>query len=312
MRALAHLRHTGRSFPVHIVVFLTPAFIIYSAFMIYPLFDSLRLSFFAQDAQHVTRFVGIDNYLKMATDPNWQPRFLAALRNSFLFFLINMLIQNPLALGLAALVSTRIRGSSIYRTLIFAPSVLSLVIVAFIWQLLLSPLWGIVKDLLAAVGLGELYQPWLGLENASLIVLALISSWQYLGVPLMLYYAALISIPDELIEAARVDGATGRYIFWRIKFPLILPMVGIVSLMTYIFNFNAFDVVYAIKGPLAGPNYASDTMMTFFYRTFFGFEFQPPNPTMGAAIAGSMFIILMAGVLIYIFFWQRRVETYEF
>jgi raffinose/stachyose/melibiose transport system permease protein len=114
-----------------------------------------------------------------------------------------------------------------------------------------------------------------------------------------------------LIEAAIVDGANPWQIFLRVKLPLVLPVVGIVSLMTYIFNINAFDVVYAVKGPLAGPNFASDTMMTLFYRTFFGYEFQQPNPTMGAAIAGAMFVILLVGVALYFFVWQRRVQTYE-
>lgn len=304
-------RNKGRPFPSHILVFLAPAAFIYTLFAIYPVLDSLRLGFFTQGAAQSEHFVGLDNFVRLATEATWQPRLLAALGNSFVFFLINMLVQNPIALALAAVLSGKTRGSGLYRTLIFAPAVLSLVIVAFVWEMLLSPLWGVIKNLLIAVGLGGVYQPWLGLPETSLITLGLISSWQYLGVPMMLYYAAFISIPHELTEAAIVDGANGRQIFWRVRLPLVMPMVGIVSLMTYIFNFNAFDVIYAVKGPLAGPNFASDTMMTFFYRTFFGFEFQPPNPTMGAAIAGVIFVILIAGVALYFLFWQRRVHTYE-
>ena len=101
----------------------------------------------------------------------------------------------------------------------------------------------------------------------------------------MLYFATLISIPNDLFEAAYVDGATDWQIFWRIKLPLLMPMIGIVSLLTYIGNFNAFDVIFALKGADAGPNYASDTMMTFFYRTFFGSGFQKADPHMGAAVA---------------------------
>ena len=222
-----------------------------------------------------------------------------------------MFVQNPIALLLAALLSMKTKGSAIYRTFLFAPATLSLVVVAFIWKLLLNPIWGISKDVLGLFGLEALAKPWLGLESTALPALALISAWQYLGIPIILYYASLISIPDELLDAACVDGASNWHTFWLIKFPLILPMVGIVSLMTFIGNFNAFDVIYAVKGAFAGPNYATDTMMTFFFRTFFGFETYPRNPQLGSAIAGLMFIILLFGVLVY-FFWRRRVETYEF
>lgn len=128
---------------------------------------------------------------------------------------------------------------------------------------------------------------------------------------MMLFYAALISIPDELIEAAYVDGATSWDVFWKIKFPLILPTVGIVTILTYVGNFNAFDLIYTTQGVLAGPNFSTDILGTFFYRTFFGHQLQLGNPTMGATIATMMFFIILLGVLIYMFFWQRRVQTYE-
>ncbi len=128
---------------------------------------------------------------------------------------------------------------------------------------------------------------------------------------MLLFYAALIGIPDALIEAARVDGASHWTVFWRIKFPLILPTVGIVTILTFVGNFNAFDLIYTTQGALAGPNFATDIFGTFFYRTFFGFQLQLGNPTMGATIATMMFLIILTGVLIYLFFWQRRVTTYE-
>ncbi|MCC7161436.1 MAG: sugar ABC transporter permease [Anaerolineae bacterium] len=299
-----------KSFPFHILVFLAPGLLIYFVFMCIPLLDSLRLGLFATDGG-VEQFVGLDNFVRLTSDPDWAPRFWSALGHSLVFFLINMLVQNPIALLLAALLASMGRSGAVYRTLIFAPTVLSLVITAFLWSLLLSPLWGLPKTILTPIGLAAFARPWLGLESTALPTLALMSIWQFIGVPVILYYAALIAIPNDFVEAAYVDGATGWDVFWRIKLPLILPVVGIVALMTFIFNFNAFDVVYAVKGALAGPNFASDTMMTFFYRTFFGYELQQPNPTMGAAIAGTSFAILMVGALFYIFVWQRRTQTYE-
>ena len=113
-----------------------------------------------------------------------------------------------------------------------------------------------------AIGQPQLFKPWLGLPETALITLSLISVWQFVGIPMMLFYAALIGIPEELTEAARVDGASPWAIFWRIKFPLILPTVGIVSILTFVGNFNAFDLIYTVKGALAGPNFATDIMGT--------------------------------------------------
>jgi raffinose/stachyose/melibiose transport system permease protein len=306
-------RPSRKPFPWHIVVFLAPAMIIYSVFMIYPLIDSLRFSLLAPSPENPREniFVGLQNYITLFTDPNWAPRLWGAIKNNFIFFAMHMLLQNPIGLLLAALLSTRIRGAAIYRTLIFTPTVLSVVLIGFIWQLILSPLWGIAKNFLKFFGAGAWFQPWLGLEQTALITLSLISVWQYVGIPMLLFLAAMIGIPDELIEAAKVDGATAWNVFWRIKFPLILPTVGIVAVLTFVGNFNAFDLIYSTQKALAGPNFSTDILGTFFYRTFFGFQLQASNPTMGAAVAGVMLIIILLGVLIYLFGYQRRLQRIE-
>jgi raffinose/stachyose/melibiose transport system permease protein len=120
-----------------------------------------------------------------------------------------------------------------------------------------------------------------------------------------------VGIPDMYLEAARVDGASSWAVFWRIQFPLLLPTVGIVSVLTFVGNFNAFDLIYTTQKALAGPNFSTDILGTFFFRTFFGVQLQPGNPTMGAAIAGVMFGIILLGVLIYYFGYQRRIARVE-
>ncbi len=302
-----------RRFPVHILVFLAPALIIYTTFMTYPLVDSLRLSLYTSDQRGNESFVGLDNYHKLMTDPLWEPRLKGAIINNVEFFAIHMFVQNPIGLLLAALLSSPfVRGRAVYRTLIFTPTVLSVVLIGFIWSMILSPLWGISGDIFTSLGLEQYAKkPWLGLEGTALPTLSLISVWQWVGIPMMLFLAALIAIPDELIEAARVDGATAWGVFWRIKFPLILPTVGIVGVLTFVGNFNAFDLIYTTQKVNAGPNFSTDILGTFFYRTFFGQQLQPGNPTMGATIAGVMFLIILAGVLLYMFGWQRRVTQVE-
>ena len=315
MAATTGKQRKRRKFPTHILVFLAPATIIYTLFMIYPMLNSIRLSFYAPTEQFGSSeevFVGLQNFVTLLTDPLWSERFWGALRNNFIFFLVHMVVQNSIGLLLAAMLTRReLRGRGAYRTLLFAPTMLSVVIIGFAWQLILSPLWGVAEGIMGIVGLEAYFKPWLGLEGSALITLSLISVWQFVGIPMMLFYAALLAIPYELSEAAFVDGASEWTVFWRIKFPLILPTVGIVAILTYVGNFNAFDLIYTVKGAVAGPNFATDLMGTFFYRTFFGQQLQLGSPTMGATVAGMMLLIILFGVLAFLFGWQRRVVTYD-
>jgi raffinose/stachyose/melibiose transport system permease protein len=144
-----------------VVVFLAPATVIYTLFMIYPLADSVRLSLFAPDEAGVLGFVGLANYTTILTDAIWSEPFWNALKNNFIFFLVHMLVQNPIGLLLAALLSLpKVPGRNLYRTLIFFPTMLSVVIIGFIWQLILSPLWGVSETLLGFRAARSLPCPW--------------------------------------------------------------------------------------------------------------------------------------------------------
>src|SRR5688572_4818552 len=146
-----------KSFPTHILVFLAPAVIIYTIFMVYPLLNSLRMSFFTFSPDSRETFVGLDNYVQLFTNQNFAPRFWGALKNNFIFFAIIMVVQNSIALLLAALIANdRRRFANFYRTIFFMPSVLSFVIIGFIWNLILNPLWGVTESMLDFVYLGFL------------------------------------------------------------------------------------------------------------------------------------------------------------
>jgi raffinose/stachyose/melibiose transport system permease protein len=295
----------------HIPVFLAPAILVYTALMIVPLFSTLKLSLY-KEVDQIQVFAGLENFRTLFGDPRWSKDFWNALGNNFWFFCVHMLLQNPIGIGLAALLSSpRLRMSAFYRTAIFVPTILSFVIVGFGWKLILSPIWGIAPNLLDAVGLKSLFAPWLGKEEYALTTLSLISVWQFVGIPMMLIYAALLNIPDEVLEAAECDGITGWSQFWKIQLPLILPSIGIISVLTFVANFNAFDLIYSAQGALAGPNYSTDILGTFLYRTFFGFQLQIGNPNMGSAIAFAMLMIILVGVSIYLFAVQTRLRRYQ-
>ena len=294
-------------------LFLGPAVAIYTLFSIYPLIATMALATYTTDNAGAYTFVGLANFVTLLTDAVWSKPFWNAAWNNLVFFAVHMAVQNPIGIALAGLLSlSGLKLKSLYRTVIFLPTMLSVVIVGFSWNLILSPLWGVAEDALKAVGLGSWFAPWLGLPSTALVTLALISVWQFVGIPMMLIYAALLNIPEELVDAARVDGLGQFRIFWHIKLPLVLPTIGLVSILTFVGNFNAFDLIYSVKGALAGPNFASDILGTFFYRTFFGFQLQLGNPTMGAAVATVMFFIILVGVCFYLFFIQRRMRRYAF
>ncbi len=296
----------------HILVFLAPAFLVYTAIMILPLIETLRLSLYnLVDGQTV--FVGLANFVTLFSDPRLSASFWNALSNNLIFFVIHMLVQNPVGIALAAMLSvSKLRFATFYRTAIFVPTLLSFVIVGFIWKLILSPIWGIAPGMMDWVGLKWMFAPWLGRADSALITVSLISVWQYVGIPMMLIYAALLNIPDEVLEAAECDGITGWSQFWKIKLPLILPSIGIISILTFVGNFNAFDLIYTVQGALAGPDGSTDILGTLLYRTFFGFQNQMGDRSMGATIATVMFLIILAGVSLYLFVIQRRMRRYQF
>jgi raffinose/stachyose/melibiose transport system permease protein len=294
-----------------LIVFLAPAIAIYSVFSILPLVLTILNSLYTRTGDGGTAWNGIGNFIRLLGDETWSKPFWNAFWNNIVFFIIHMLVQNPIGLALAALLSLpRLKFRSGYRTLIFMPTMLSVVIIGFVWQLILSPLWGIAKDALRTIGLGFLFAPWLGQESSALVAVSLISVWQFVGIPMILIYTALLAIPEELADAANVDGLNQWQTFFWVKLPLIWPTIGLVSVLTFVNNFNAFDLIYAMQGALAGPNFATDIMGTLFYRTFFGNQLQLGDPTMGATIATMMFVIILIGVLVYLFLIQRRIQRY--
>ena len=295
----------------HVAVFLAPAVLVYTAVMIVPLFGTLQLALY-RSAEGVAEFVGLANFRTLFGDPRWSASFWNALGNNFWFFLVHMIVQNPVGILLAALLSSpRLRFAAVYRSAIFVPTILSFVIVGFVWKLILSPLWGIAPTLLDAVGLRSLFAPYLGREEYALTTLGFISVWQWFGIPMMLSYAAMLAIPEEILEAAEIDGITGVSQFFKIKLPLLWPTIGVIAILTFVSNFNSFDLIYTAQGALAGPNFSTDILGTLLYRTFFGAQLQLGDPNMGAAIATMMLLIILAVVCAYLFFVQRKLVRYQ-
>jgi raffinose/stachyose/melibiose transport system permease protein len=297
-----------RSAGLHILVFLLPALLVYTVVMIYPLLSTLGQSFFSNNRQ----FVGLQNYFSIVLDPRLFRSFWNAFRNNVWFFFIHIAFQIPIGIMLAALLSgPGLKLHGFYRTVFFIPTTLSFVIVGFVWRLLLSPTWGVAQSLLRTVGLGGLFEPWLGKEQYALTTLGLISVWQFVGTTMLLIYAALLSVPDEMIDAAECDGVVGLAQFWKIPLPLLLPTIGVCGILIFIGNFNAFDLIYVTEGPAAGPAFSTDLLGVLMFRTLYGYQVQLGDKAMGATVASLMFLIILTGVCGYLFLVQRRLRRYQ-
>jgi len=294
------VRKRGDSWIVWLL-FALPALAVYTAFMAYPVINSLRLSFYSGSGYSLDKFVGFGNYVRLFTDSGISQRFWCAFGNTWVFFGITMLVQNTIGLLFALILTGKpLRAQGFYRTIIFIPVTLSVLVTGYVWKLILNPQWGALNIFLTKIGLSSLALPWLGDPRTALACIALVSAWQWAGMPTMMFIAGLERIPGDLFESAQIDGAGIWRIFARIKLPLIMPIVGIVSVLTFVGNFNAFDVVYAMEGANGPPNYSTDLMGTFFYRTGIAGQHPIGIPDMGlgAAVTTVTFFVLFAGILL--------------
>ena len=285
-----------------------PALLFYLVFMAYPLIDSIRMSLYTGGTGNTPRvFSGIANYVTLFTDPVYSQQYWNAMGNTLQFFVIHMLVQNVLGIVFAVLLtSPKMKGGNIYQAIIFIPTTFAVLVTGYLWSLILNPVWS--KGFWTALHLPGLAQPWLGNESTALIFVALVSCWQWIGIPTMMFVAGLNNISEDLYEAASIDGANGWKTFWRIKLPMIKPVVGMIAILTFVNNFNAFDIVFAMETANGAPGYSTDLLGTLFYRVGVAGQHPVgiPNPGLGSAIATITFLLLAIGSLLTLRYTRER------
>lgn len=302
----AWLRKNG-----HLVLFLLPGLILYAMFMAYPLVTSLSYSFSDWDGLVRKGFSGFRNFLVVLGQWPYNVRFWSALGHNAVFFGITLLIQSTLGLFLAVLLSRRWRGFAVFQAIYFLPYTLSMVVVGFLWLLLLNPTWGAVGHGLRELGLGAWVQPWLGQADTALVTVILVNAWHWLGFPVLVFLAAIQGVPRAFYEAGIVDGANEWQSFRYITLPLLLPTLTMMTILTFIWDFNAFELVFVMQGASGSPNYATDLLATFFYRTAFG------DPTTGgepgqigyASAIGVLMLIIIGAVSAFGVRFSQRNQT---
>ncbi|MEX2543253.1 MAG: sugar ABC transporter permease [Trueperaceae bacterium] len=249
---------------------LLPPAIFFIVFEIYPIVSALIYSLFHWNGIVREGFAGLDNFRRVLFDPPYQAWTINAFKNNVIVFAFGMTVQNGLALFLALLLGSNPRGTRFYQVVFFLPVTLAMVLVGFQWKLLLHPLFGLVNKFLESVGLESLSQPWLGQESTALMSIIVVNMWRWLGFPIIVFLAAIRSIPIEYFEAAKLDGANEWHIARYVTWPLIAPAVTIIVILTFIGSFNWFDLPYAMAGVDGPPGRATDVLALYFYRTAFG------------------------------------------
>ncbi|WP_433303839.1 carbohydrate ABC transporter permease [Actinoplanes sp. CA-030573] len=275
-----------------------PAILMFLGFVIFPVVMAGYYGFYKWKGYGPpTHFVGLDNYKTILQDSS----FHAALWHNGAIAVLSLVMQGPIALGLTLLLNRKMRGQSIIRVLIFVPFVIAEVIVGTAWSLMLQSN-GAVNDVLRSIGLDWLAVDWLSNPKIALWTLMLILTWKYVGFAVILFLAGMQNIPEELSEAAAVDGASYWQTQRRITLPLLAPTIRIWGFLSIIGALQLFDLVYIIWGQYVASTAGTSTMATYMVTE----GRNAGNYGYGNAVAVVLFTISLIIALIYQRFVLRR------
>lgn len=263
---------------------ILPSVLILGVFVYFSIGLNFYNSLFRWDAFSVEKvWVGLGNFQRLMEDDV----FWTALRNTVLVAIFSVIFQVGVALILAGVLEQRWLGkmSAVCRTVYFLPSMLSVTVVALLWQIMLTNQTGFVNELLEVVGLGALAHDWLGDANTAIFAAILCQQWQYLGYTMLLFIIAIQRVPSDYLEAAQIDGCGAVGTFFRVVIPNIRETILLNTTITIINSFKTFEGVFALT--YGGPGRASEVLGTMLYREAFR------NDAMGyaSAIGTVIFII---------------------
>lgn len=266
-------------------LFILPQAVLVAAFALYPIVMTHVYSLYEWPGfGPLDRFVGLANYVDVLTDD----LFWNAFAKSFVFMGGTVALQLPIALLLAILLnSERLYGRNVYRTLFFIPVVTTSAVIGIVMRSIFATRSGLVNEALSSVGLISEPIRWLSQGDTAMLALVLVASWKWLGIKLVMWLAGLQSLPRELYDAARVDGATWWQTFRHITVPLLIPVGVVVLLFSIVDALTAFDLIFTMTE--GGPGFATEFMELYIYRYAFT-SFAGGLPQLGfASTAGVIF-----------------------
>jgi raffinose/stachyose/melibiose transport system permease protein len=280
---------------ITIGLFVAPALIVYTLYVLYPIFTTFIYSFYDWDGMGVGTYVGLQNYLDLLKDAI----FWKSLTNNTWVVLTSVFAQIPLGLIMALMLFAPIKGIKFFSSIYFFPFLMSTVAVGLLWVLMFDPINGMINQLVNVFGFENI--AWLSEPNTALFAVLLVIVWQFAPFYMILFKAAIVGIPEELYEAAEIDGASSITKFFHITFPLLMPTIVSSSILAIVGSLKAFDIFYIMTG--GGPNHGTELLGTYMFKqAFINF-----NMGYASAIAFVMFFLaLLVTILIQTMDYYRK------
>ena len=279
---------------VVIILFLLPSVALFLLFVVLPVIQAAHYSLYRWNGLgSLEDYIGLKNYQALFSDPI----FLQALKNNFVIAVLSLALQLPAALALALLINRKMPGRTFFRTVFFLPYVLAPVVTGLIWSFIYNPSSGLVASLLRQFNPHATPPALLADTHTVLFAIFAAICWQYFGFHFVLYVAGLQNIPAELIEAARIDGASSRQTIFYVTLPLLGSTIRLSVFLSILGSLQYFDLIYVMSD--GGPVNASETMAT--YQLHYGLQ-------QFALGYGSAVGVIMFGLcLVFALFYQRVV-----
>ena len=287
------MRPRRRSTPYLLVA---PALALFTFAVLGPIGATAVFSFFDWNGFGPLEAVGIANYVRAATDPI----FRASFTHVAIYIALTIVLEVFVGLLLAGMVTGRPRGTAFFRVAFFIPVMLPMVVVAVLWSFVYNPDFGLLNSALDSVGLASFTNVWLGDTRTALVAVSVVSGWVFAGFYMAIFYAGFKQIPTDVIEAARIDGATEIQTFWRVKVPMIRHIIEVALLLCITGGFQSFDLFYVLTN--GGPYNATEIPTTYLVKVVF----RNQDVGYGSALAMVMSLVVLAVGAIYVRLRRRR------
>jgi raffinose/stachyose/melibiose transport system permease protein len=282
-------------------LFVAPALLVFGFAVLVPLVVTFGFSFTDWDGFGPLTMVGLDNYVRAARDSLFRESFV----HVGIYVAATLVLEVLVGLALAGVLTARRRGALWFRLAIFTPVMLPLVVVAVLWSFVYNPDFGLINAALAAAGLEEFQRIWLGDRGTALLAICVVSGWIFAGFYMAIFYAAFTQIPDDLIEAARLDGAGEWSIFRHVKVPVIRNAVLVAVLLCVTGGLQGFDLFYVLTN--GGPFGATEVPTTLLVKAVF----RHGDVGYGSAMAVVLTATVVALGLVFIRLQRTRIAPVE-
>lgn len=269
------------------LIFILPALLGTLIFIVIPVIASFGLSFTSWDLLNPIQFVGLDNYRLIFAEP----LFFKILINTLVFAVATSFLGVIIPLVLAAILNSKIRGAEFYKTAYFLPFITPMIVIGIVWQWIFDPNIGILNNVL------HLHIQWLYDTNWALPALIIVTVWKLIGYNMVIFLSGFASIPENLYEAAKIDGANPAQTFLRVTVPMLSPTIFFVIIITAISSFQVFDLIYLMTQ--GGPLDSTNVLVYAIYKNAFEFF----NVGKASAIAYVLFFIILVLTLVQ---WNLR------